>query len=214
VCSADANAASRSSYYRSMIDPRRLIEIVAYQERWVAEFVAIGSVLRAALGAIAVRIDHIGSTSVQSLGAKDVIDVQITVAALEPSESLAAALAHAGYTLRPEITDDHRPPGDALPAAEWQKRYAREPLGARRTHVHVREAGRANQRYALLFRDFLRADRLARASYEGAKRALARLHPHDIDAYLEVKDPICDALIAGAEVWAAATGWYPGPSDA
>jgi len=193
---------------------RRVIEIVPYQERWASEFRSIGAVLRAALGDLALRIDHIGSTSVPGLGAKDVVDVQVTVAAIRPAEPLIAAFQVAGYQHRPGRCEDHRPLGDLGLPEEWQKLYFRESDGARRTHIHVREAGRANQRYALLFRDFLRNHGLAAAGYEQAKRALARLHPDDIDAYLEVKDPICDLVMAGAELWAVATAWQPGLLDA
>ena len=193
----------------------RTIGIVPYQERWALEFRQIGAALRAALGDLALRIDHIGSTSVPGLGAKDIIDVQVTVAALDPVGPLAEALAAAGgYRLREDIDEDHRPLGDTSPDLQWQKRYFREPEGGRRTHIHVRVADRANQRYALLFRDFLRASRLAAGSYELTKRQLSRLHPADVDAYYAVKDPICDIILAGAEAWAAAGGWQPGPSDA
>jgi len=116
----------------------RTIEIVPYQARWVDEFRDIGVALRGALGELALRIDHIGSTSVPGLGAKDVVDVQVTIAALELAAPLAAAFQRAGYQLRPDTFEDHRPPGDQQPAAEWQKLYAREPEGQRRTHVHVR----------------------------------------------------------------------------
>ncbi len=96
--------------------------------------------------------------------------------------------------------------GEALRArARWR---------ARRTHGHVRIDERTNQRYALLFRDYLRGHRPAAAGYEAAKRALAQLHPGDIDAYLAAKDPICDIIMAGAEAWAAATNWTASPSDA
>ena len=67
----------------------------------------------------------------------------------------------------------------------------------------MREVGRANQRYALLFRDHLRADARAAAAYERVKVALARLHPDDADAYYAVKDPVCDLVIHAAERWAA-----------
>src|SRR5437660_9517044 len=98
---------------------------------------------------LALRIDHIGSTSVPGLAAKDVIDVQVTVAALD-ARSIAAALAPLGYTLRADITNDHVPPGRNDPPEEWQKLYFRAPEGQRRTNLHVWQAGRANQRYALL----------------------------------------------------------------
>lgn len=191
------------------------IEIVPYQARWADEFREVAAPLRAALGGLALRIDHIGSTAVPGLAAKDVLDLQITVAALEPVAALAAALdAAGGYRLRADILGDHRPAGDAHADEHWQKRYFREPAGGRPTHIHVRVEGHANQRYALLFRDFLRADPLAMGGYAAAKRALAALHPDDAGAYYAVKDPICDVVMAGAEVWARATGWRPGPSDA
>jgi GrpB-like predicted nucleotidyltransferase (UPF0157 family) len=192
---------------------KRRIEILPFQTRWHDEFRAAAGALRASLGGLALRIDHIGSTAVPGLGAKDVIDVQVTVAELAPAEALLAAFAAGGYTLRgPQ--GDHRPPGDTRAEAEWHKLYLREPEGGRRTHIHVRQAGRANQRYALLFRDFLRADASAAAAYEQAKRALARLHPFDIDAYLDVKEPICDLVMGGAERWATAVAWAPGDADA
>jgi GrpB-like predicted nucleotidyltransferase (UPF0157 family) len=191
------------------------IEIIDYQPRWPAEFAEIGGRLRDAFGPLALRIDHIGSTSVPGLAAKDIIDLQTTVAALEPLEPIAVAFQRGGgYLAQPDMVNDHVPPGDTHSAEHWQKRYFGEPGGGRRTHLHVRSAGRANQRYALLFRDFLRADALAMRAYERAKRALARLHPDDADAYYDVKDPICDIVMAGAERWAAATHWAPGPSDA
>jgi GrpB-like predicted nucleotidyltransferase (UPF0157 family) len=59
----------------------------------------------------------------------------------------------------------------------------------------------------LLFRDYLRAHPLATAAYGQAKQALAAHGPTDWDLYYDVKDPICDIIMAGAEDWAAATGW-------
>jgi GrpB-like predicted nucleotidyltransferase (UPF0157 family) len=66
----------------------------------------------------------------------------------------------------------------------------------------------------LLFRDYLRTDSLAAGAYARVKEALARLHPDDADAYYDVKDPVCDIIMAAAERWAADTGYVPGPSDA
>ena len=185
----------------------RVIEIVPYQARWVAEFQQIETSLRQALGSLALRIDHIGSTSVPGLGAKDIVDVQVTVASLFPEEALSAAFLAAGYPMRDGVWEDHRPAGDQRPETEWQKRYCREHEGARRVHIHVRVAGAANQRYALLFRDFLRSSPSAAGNYDQIKRELARLHPDDVDAYYAVKDPACDLIMAAAELWAAAAGW-------
>jgi GrpB-like predicted nucleotidyltransferase (UPF0157 family) len=189
------------------------IAIVPHDARWSQEFRAIGAPLRAALGDLALRIDHIGSTSVPNLAAKDIIDIQVTVAALDADE-LSRALLPLGYTLAPGIDHDHLPPGhdDDLPQ-EWQKLYYRPPEGQRDTHLHVRQAGRANQRYALLFRDYLRVDPQARGAYQRIKEALARLHPDDVEAYYDVKDPVCDIVMAAAERWATTTSYMPGSSD-
>ena len=191
-----------------------MIKIVPYHVRWNAEFQIAGAALRQALGPLALRIDHIGSTSVPELGAKDIVDIQVTTASLFPEEPLITALLAGGYQIRGDIHEDHRPAGDDRSDAEWQKRYCREPEGTRRTHIHVRVAGKANQRYALLFRDFLRSNCFAAGSYEQIKRELARLHPHDLNAYLAIKDPVCDLITIAAESWASTTHWRFAQSDA
>lgn len=172
----------------------------------------MASPLREALGNLALRIDHIGSTSVPGLAAKDVIDVQITVVTLETG-SIAVALAPLRYVLVEEITADHVLPGRDHSPDEWRKLYFRAPDRQRRTNLHIRQMSRYNQRYALLFRDYLRSDPSAADAYAQVKFALARLHPEDVDAYYDVKDPVCDIIIRAAEHWAVETNYVPGPSD-
>jgi GrpB-like predicted nucleotidyltransferase (UPF0157 family) len=182
----------------------RPIVIVTYRPEWAAEFQAVAQPVRAALGALALRVDHIGSTSVPGLAAKDVIDLQVTVADFAPT--LQAAFERAGYT-RGEHNRDHVPPGADGSAHDWEKQMYRLPAGNRPVNLHVRRAGSANGRYALLFRDYLRAHPLAAAAYGRVKAALAQHGPTDWDLYYDVKDPVCDVVMAGAEDWAAATGW-------
>ena len=93
-----------------------MIEIVPYNPGWPIEFREIAGRLRQGLGDLALRIDHIGSTSVPGLDAKDIIDVQITVASLDAR--FAAAMADIGYTLPERIWRDHRPPRQSGPDAE------------------------------------------------------------------------------------------------
>ena len=190
------------------------VEIVPYDARWPGEFSDIGRTLRRALGHEAQRIDHIGSTSVPDLSAKDVIDVQVTVESLPRADRPVAALMQEGYLPKAGIVSDHVPPGGDPAPEQWAKRFFRGPVGSRATHVHVRGAGCANQRYALLFRDYLLAEARAAAGYEEVKRMLARHHADDIAAYYDIKDPVCDVIIAAAERWAAACEWAPGPSGA
>lgn len=188
-----------------------MVEIIPYQTRWPAEFRQIASALRQALGTLALRIDHIGSTAVPGLPAKDVIDIQITVAQLDTA--VIAALESAGYTLAEANGRDHRPPNVEGPDSDWEKLFFRPPPGQRRTHTHVRAAGRPNQRYPSLFRDYLRAHPASAAAYAELKRRLAA-HLADPQRYPEVKDPAVDLIYFAAEAWAATTGWQPGPADA
>ncbi|MFN8499292.1 MAG: GrpB family protein [Anaerolineae bacterium] len=188
-----------------------MIEIVPYQGRWPGEFRALCRELRAALDSLALRIDHIGSTSAPGLAAKDIIDIQVSVAALE--QAVEDALTGIGYTRVRHIGGDHSPPGASGDPAEWAKWLFNQPPGRRRVNLHVRVAGRANQRYPLLFRDYLRAHPPIAAAYAQTKLALARLHPDDVEAYYDVKDPVCDIIMGGAEEWAAATQWQPAASD-
>ncbi len=189
------------------------LTIVPYHDSWPRDFRELGEQLREALGSLALRIDHIGSTSVPGLDAKDIIDIQVTTAELDPGP-IAASLVPLGFTLREDITRDHLPAGAASDPAEWTKLYFRPSQDMRPMHLHVRQAGRANQRYPLLFRDYLRANPPAAGSYALIKRELIRLNDGDVDAYYAIKDPVCDLIVDAAERWAVNTGWKPGPSDA
>lgn len=188
------------------------IRIVPYDYRWPDEFRFIGQKLRAGLGNVACRIDHIGSTSVPGLAAKDVIDIQVTVLTLDPA-LIAPPLERLGYTIVDGIARDHIPPGRPSKAEDWVKLYFRPPASQRPTHLHVRQQGRENQRYALLFRDCLRANPSTAVAYRQVKEALARLHPESADAYYAVKDPVCDIIMDVARAWANENGYRLGPSD-
>jgi GrpB-like predicted nucleotidyltransferase (UPF0157 family) len=186
------------------------ITIVPYRDSWPAEFQQIAQVLRQGLGDHALRIDHIGSTAVPGLPAKDIIDIQITVNAL--SDQVVSAMKALGYSQPEGIRRDHRPPDASGPQSDWEKLSFNPPPGQHRTNIHVRVQGRPNQRYSLLFRDYLRAHPATAAAYAELKRRLAE-GLADPGTYPEVKDPAVDLIYFAAEDWAMATGWQPGPAD-
>jgi GrpB-like predicted nucleotidyltransferase (UPF0157 family) len=188
-----------------------MITIVSYRSEWPAEFKKIGEHLRTELGALALRIDHIGSTSIPGLAAKDRIDIQVTV--VELSEAVEQALNRAGFTRNPRITGDHLPPGSGDALEHWSKWLFGPAESARPVNLHVRIQGYPNQRYPLLFRDYLRAHPHSAEAYARVKQELARYHADDIEAYCDIKDPVCDLIIFAAEAWAGESGWQPGPSD-
>ncbi|MBC2662149.1 GrpB family protein [Novosphingobium flavum] len=185
----------------------KVIRLVPYQADWPDTYRRLAAGLAEALPPGAC-LHHIGSTAIPGMTAKDVIDLQATVDRLE--DVAGDRLAGLGWIDRPGRVD-HQPAGQRLDPAECTKRYFT--LAAPAAHLHIRERGRFNQRYALLFRDFLRADPAAAAAYQAVKAALVDHTGGDPAAYYAVKDPVCDAIMAGAEAWARSTGWQVPPGD-
>lgn len=186
------------------------VEIVEYQPVWVCEFNTIGQQLRSALGEHAIRIDHIGSTSVPNLAAKDIIDVQVSVANLD-DEAALCCLANIGYRLAPQRTKDNIVGMDDN-SVGLEKFFFLQPLEQRRSHIHVREMDRVNQIYPLLFRDYLRVHESTRRAYQKTKVELAKKFPNDIQSYYAIKDPYMDTIYQAALAWSDKSGWQPDPN--
>jgi GrpB-like predicted nucleotidyltransferase (UPF0157 family) len=180
------------------IDP---IIVVPYDPLWPQRFAEQARTLREALGDVALRIDHIGSTSIPRLAAKPVIDIQISVADFEPLDAFRVPLESLGYVFRAENP-------------ELTKRYFRAPPRQRRSHIHVRRAGSFSQQLALLFRDFLRTHPDIAMQYAVLKFQLAQQYRDDREAYTDAKQPYIWSVAALADDWAQQIGWQPGPSDA
>jgi len=79
---------------------RRAITIADYSPDWPARFAREQHTIRAALAARAVRVEHIGSTSVPGLAAKPIVDIQLGVPDVEDEPSYLPRLMTAGYLLR------------------------------------------------------------------------------------------------------------------
>ncbi|HVC68040.1 MAG TPA: GrpB family protein [Acidimicrobiales bacterium] len=179
----------------------------AWRPEWTADFEVLAERLKVALGVLALRIDHIGSTSVPALPAKDVIDAQVIVARLDRG-SIIGSLTDAGFIHRDASWNrrDHVPAGWSGDPDAWAKLVFAAPPDTRDGNVHIRIAGSPNERYALLFRDFLRADETARKTWGRFKTELAK-STRNLAGYGAVKDPATDLLLDLAEVWAAETAW-------
>jgi dephospho-CoA kinase len=135
---------------------------------WPQQGQRIVARIRAACGQGAVRVDHIGPTAVPGLDAEDVIDIQVTVESLAVADELAAPLLEAGYPRLDDVTAD-APDTDGDPQP-WQKRYHASADPGRAVRVHLRVDGRPNQRFGLVFADWLADDAGARAAYLDAER--------------------------------------------
>lgn len=173
---------------------------------WPAQYARLAARIRHAVRPAQPRIDHVGSTAVPGLDAKDVIDIQLTVDSLEHADALAAPLAAAGFPRRVgDWWDEPRYPDSG---ARWEKRLHSAADPGRPANLHLRVAGSPGWRYALLMRDHLCADEEQRAGYLALKRGLVAGGP-DTASYAAAKDPWFDVEHLRAERWAVATDWHP-----
>jgi GrpB-like predicted nucleotidyltransferase (UPF0157 family) len=189
-----------------MIASMSAIAIVRPDETWPAQYEKTAETIHRILGGTAARVDHIGSTSVPRLPAKDILDIQATVATEPELDEAVQLLVAADWEVRPP-RQDHPVPGLPEDELQWVKRLVVEPMYRRRVNLHLRVDGRANQRYALLFRDYLRAHPDTAAAYGVFKRRAATLPFDSVGDYADLKDPVCDLIYLPAEEWAARTGW-------
>jgi dephospho-CoA kinase len=162
--------------------------------------------LRRAFGDVLVTADHVGSTAVPGLVAKDVIDLQIGVPSLADVDDPAVLerLRQAGFPLAQDVRSDL----DRGAQGEWPKRMLGSADPARVAHIHVREVDSAGWRWALMFRDWMRADATARAEYAAEKHRLAAT-TSSVGEYADAKEPWFDSVHDRVRAWAEATGWQP-----
>lgn len=202
----------------SRVPARQPPRLVPADATWPDQASRIVARLRTTCGHHAVRIDHIGSTAVPGLDAKDVIDVQITVASLDVADELADALLAAGYPRVEDVTlDDVKADGRSAVAAFdhstdpalWRKRFHASGDPGRLTNVHIRVDGWPGQQFALLFVDWLKADAAVRADYLQCKRSVEAQGHATMADYADAKEPWFVDAYRRAWAWADETGWRP-----
>jgi dephospho-CoA kinase len=171
---------------------------------WPAQAVRLIERVRHCVGQRVLRVDHVGSTSVPGLAAKDVIDLQVVCKDLPAAEDVAGSLTGAGLVRMPGRWWDTGRDG-----AEHDKAMACNADPGRAANVHVRPVESPTWRDALLLRDWLRATPAGVVEYAALKRELAALPHETIDEYAERKTPWINDALARADDWAARTGWSP-----
>jgi len=166
------------------------LRIVRYDPTWASEFEAEAIRIREALGSLALRIDHNGSTSIPGLASKPIIDIQVSVLSLKPIDSYGEPLRSIGYHHVPHADDSFCPFFHRL--SRWPHTH----------HVHVVKAGGNEERRTLAFRDYLRNHGDQAREYEQLKHDLAaRLRPNDAEsreAYARAKTDFIERIVAMA----------------
>lgn len=177
------------------------VAVVEYRPEWPAEFEQLARRLEESLEGLVVAVDHVGSTSVPGLPAKDCIDVQVRMSSIDEGRDIPL-LAAIGFRCRPEPWNRV----EVSAGHHCRKLVFAPSIGARRCNVHLWENTGPNARFALLFRDHLRADETARWAWGAFKQRVAVSVP-DLADYGQIKEPATEVLMAAAEQWAAVIGW-------
>ena len=164
---------------------KRRIEIVAYDPHWPEIFKKHAAIIAAALGNAALRIEHIGSTSVPALGAKPIVDILLVIEDSSIETSYRIQMEQAGYQLRVRE-----------PAFHEHRMFRTQ---ERDVHIHVFSPTSPEIERYLTFRNRLRTNRAERQVYEQTKRELAKKKWTDMNAYAEAKSEIVEQIIAAAQ---------------
>ena len=173
------------------------VRIVPWDPAWAVRAAEELRLVVAAVGATAVRADHVGSTAVRGLAAKPIVDLQLSVTAIEPHAAYVEPLRGLGYLFAPD------------PGSPDYVLFAKPPERPRDYHLHVCAAGSHHEVRHLAVRDFLRAHPGEAAAYAAHKRAVAARHPQDRLAYIAGKEAYVVALERRALGWAAARRALP-----
>jgi len=162
----------------------KLINIGDYDTSWPSKFQVQAGRIAKALGEVALRLEHIGSTSVPGLAAKPIIDILVVVQDSSNESAYLPRLEAAGYELR-------------VREPEWHEhRMFRTP--EKDVHVHIYSAGCREIQRNLLFRDRLRTNSDDRQRYEQTKRELATQDWLDMNDYANAKTDVIESIIAAA----------------
>ena len=170
------------------------VRIVDYDPAWPGLAEQELRRIKGALDGVAVRLEHVGSTAVPGLAAKPILDLQLSVDAIEPRERYVVALEGLGYLFvpAPESPDYHL--------------FAKPPERPRTHHLHVGEAGSEHEFRHVAVRDFLRSHPDEAARYAALKREVVARHPQDRLAYIDGKHGYVTALERRAVTWARDQG--------
>ena len=161
------------------------VVVLPYDAQWRQDFLKIKDELIDALGQLAVSIEHVGSTSVQGLSAKPIIDVDVVIKDYSVLDRVIISLENIGYRYEGDL---------GIAGREAFKYDGKEHL--RKHHLYVCPQDSAELHRHIALRDYLRSHPEAAREYGRIKEEGARLYPFDIDGYIEYKSPFIEKIYA------------------
>jgi dephospho-CoA kinase len=182
--------------------PRGPARVVPYKPEWPDDAQRLAERIRHHAHDAGLPVEHIGSTAVPGLAAKDVVDLQVGVPDLASADRLRPSLERAGFARVEGLTmDTPQAAVDPDPRA-WQKRFHASCDPGRPVNLHVRVLDGAGWRTALLVRDWLRTSPAVREEYAALKVGLAGRGISEAE-YAEAMEPWTAAAIGRALAWRA-----------
>jgi GrpB-like predicted nucleotidyltransferase (UPF0157 family) len=168
-------------------EPQRLdgaIELRPYNETWPARYAVEAERVAGILGSRALRLEHVGSTSVPGLPAKPIIDMLLVVADSSDEPEYVPPMESSGYVLR-------------IREPDWyQHRLFKGPDA--NINLHVFSAGCVEIDRMLRFREHLRSCAADRELYARTKHELATRRWSYVQEYADAKTDVVEAIIARA----------------
>lgn len=161
------------------------VVVLPYNEQWKHDFLQIKAELTNVLGQLAIEIEHVGSTSVQGLSAKPIIDIDVVIKDYSELENVISALEKIGYQHEGNL---------GITGREAFKYEGKEHL--RKHHLYVCPEDSQELRRHIAFRDYLKTHPDAVREYSCIKEEGAELYPDDIDRYIEHKSPFIEKIYA------------------
>ena len=151
------------------------ISLVKHDEQWNECFKEIESTIKDLLAGYPVkRISHIGSTAIQGIWAKNIVDVLVEISKEADMEGAARILEQNGFIRMSEEKG----------RISLNKGYTKEGFADKVYHIHLRYTGDNDELY---FRDYLNEHPQIAKEYEELKLELWKKYEHNRDAYTEAK---------------------------
>lgn len=167
------------------------VVVADYDPLWPSWFAEEADKIRTALGAVAVRVEHVGSTSVPGLAAKPIIDIALEVPDSSQEDTYVPALLAAGYDLEIREPEDHQHRCFTTRVERGHKRDV---------NLHTYTAGCVEFDLYAVFRDWLRTHDDGRLLYQTTKQELAKRDWKYVQNYADSKSDVIQAIRARAGV--------------
>lgn len=161
-----------------------------YDPNWVLKFEKIKKFLESVFKKKAIRIEHVGSTSVYGMKAKPLIDILVLVEKIEDFTKEKEKMTSAGYGWK----KDYIAPNTFI-------FYKLSEDGSKTENIHVCEVGSPKEKQFLIMRDFFRAFPQKAQEYSDLKEKNFTLYPNDYPAYREAKDLFLQKMEKESHEW-------------